>query len=163
MTARDFVIRPATIADADTLAAHRVGMFRDMGVAPAGLRNQLHADCLVSIREMMRSGEYLAWVAAPVAEPQRVVAGAGVQQRRLQPFPRREATGVAPGKEALIRNVYTEPEFRRRGIARALMLEVMTWARSHEIDSLVLHAAPDGKALYESLGFAPTNEMRFQG
>jgi len=163
VTGGDFRIRPATTADVEALAAHRVGMFRDMGVAPPALHAQLHADCARSIRAMMASGEYVAWVALPDTEPGRIVGGAGVQLRKLQPFPRRDGTGIAPGKEALVRNVYTEPEFHRRGIARALMRAVMAWSRAADIDSLVLHAAPDGRALYESLGFSPTNEMRFQG
>src|SRR5947208_3272495 len=31
------------------------------------------------------------------------------------------------------------------------------------LETLVLHASPEGRALYESLGFAATNEMRYRG
>jgi GNAT superfamily N-acetyltransferase len=58
-------------------------------------------------------------------------------------------------------NVHTEPPWRRRGLARRLMLEVLSWARTEALDSLVLHAAPEGRSLYEALGFVATNEMRF--
>jgi GNAT superfamily N-acetyltransferase len=94
------------------------------------------------------------------------VAGAGVQVRRVLPFPRRWPDGradVAHGLQAIVLNVYTEPAFRRRGLARRLMHEVLAWARQAQIESLVLHAAPDGRHLYEQLGFAATNEMRFMG
>ena len=43
------------------------------------------------------------------------------------------------------------------------MHEVLAWARQARIEGLVLHAAPAGRALYEQLGFAATNEMRFTG
>jgi GNAT superfamily N-acetyltransferase len=59
----------------------------------------------------------------------------------------------------LVVNVYTEPEYRRQGIARALMLALMEWARTTAADRVVLHASSDGRALYESLGFVATNEM----
>ena len=52
---------------------------------------------------------------------------------------------------------------RRRGVARQLMESILTWAGEVELESLVLHASADGRALYEHLGFAPTNEMRFMG
>jgi GNAT superfamily N-acetyltransferase len=49
------------------------------------------------------------------------------------------------------------------GLARALMYEILAWARATGLESLVLHTSPDGRALYEALGFAATNEMRFMG
>jgi len=65
--------------------------------------------------------------------------------------------------EAIVVNVYTEPAWRRRGAARTLMEQVIDWARAQGIGRLVLHASKDGRALYERLGFAPTNEMWFTG
>jgi len=59
-----------------------------------------------------------------------------------------------------ILNVYTEPEFRRRGLSRWLMQSVLDWCRANHIDLVILHASPEGRALYASLGFRPTNEMR---
>ena len=59
-----------------------------------------------------------------------------------------------------ILNVYTEPEHRRRGIARALMQIALEWCASNDVDAVILHASAEGSALYASLGFAPTNEMR---
>jgi GNAT superfamily N-acetyltransferase len=59
--------------------------------------------------------------------------------------------------------VYTEPAWRRRGVADALMRQVIRWAEAERLDRLVLHASEAGRALYQRLGFAPTNEMRFQG
>jgi GNAT superfamily N-acetyltransferase len=60
-------------------------------------------------------------------------------------------------------NVYTEPAWRRRGVAEALMRQVIRWAESERLDRLVLHASDEGRPLYQRLGFAATNEMRFQG
>jgi hypothetical protein len=41
------------------------------------------------------------------------------------------------------------------------MHEVLAWAGATHVDRLVLHAAQDGRLLYEQLGFSATNEMRF--
>ena len=48
-------------------------------------------------------------------------------------------------------------------MARRLMTEILSWARAVRLESLVLHAATDGRPLYEQLGFVATNEMRFTG
>jgi len=56
--------------------------------------------------------------------------------------------------------MYTEPEYRRQGLARRLMEAMVAWCRAERMTSVYLHASDDGRALYESLGFTPTNEMR---
>ena len=60
-------------------------------------------------------------------------------------------------------NVYTEPEFRRQGIARRLLTTMLEWAAQNGVDSVILHATDAARPLYASLGFEPTNEMRFMG
>jgi GNAT superfamily N-acetyltransferase len=162
-----FQIRPATIADAHVVAHHRASMFHDMGALPSPLVQPLKEMTLTYLEDAMPRGEYFGWLAAPSDDAARIVAGAGVQVRRVLPFPQRwidrPIDSVGFGRQAIVLNVYTEPAFRRRGLAREVMLEILTWARSAGIESLVLHAAPAGRRLYEALGFAATNEMRFSG
>jgi hypothetical protein len=61
----------------------------------------------------------------------------------------------------LVVNVYTEPARRHQGVARALMRALMAWSAAKEFDRVVLHASDSGRPLYHSLGFLPTNEMRW--
>jgi GNAT superfamily N-acetyltransferase len=65
------------------------------------------------------------------------------------------------GRQAIILNVFTEKGWRRRGVAAVMMDHVVRWARSANLDTLVLHASAEGKRLYERLGFIPTPEMRY--
>jgi GNAT superfamily N-acetyltransferase len=118
------------------------------------------------LQEAVALGEYFGWVASPSRELDRIVAGSGVQVRRVLPFPWTIPDGradIAYGRQANVLNVYTEPAFRRQGVAGALMHVVLAWAQTTHRESLVLHAAPDGRALYEALGFVATNEMRVMG
>jgi GNAT superfamily N-acetyltransferase len=161
-----FLIRRATPADVEVIARHRAAMFRDMGSAGEELIDDLISATRQRLEEAMPRGEYLGWLASLQGQPESIVAGAGVQLRRVLPFPRPRLDGpveLARGRQAIVLNVYTEPPWRRRGLARRLMLEVLSWARTEALDSLVLHAAPEGRSLYEALGFAATNEMRFMG
>lgn len=58
-----------------------------------------------------------------------------------------------------VEGVYVLRLFRRRGIASQLMHECIEWLRSMQCDSVRLQSTPDGRPLYESLGFIPTGEM----
>lgn len=138
-------------------------MFRDMG--------ELHEDQLETLRgaaerdlaAWLASGDYVSFVASPAGRPAEIVAGAGIQIRKLLPRPLPGGAGIRLGPEAIVLNVYTEREWRRRGVAERLMQGLIDWARDHGIARLVLHASPEGRSLYERMGFEPTNEMRYTG
>ena len=108
------------------------------------------------------SGEYLGWLATSKTEPGLIVAGAGVQLRQVPPHPSSNGA-FARGRHAIVLNVFTEPEWRNRGVALLLMEEILRWAHAEKLDRLVLHASPQARSLYEKMGFIATNEMRFDG
>jgi len=56
--------------------------------------------------------------------------------------------------------VYVLPEYRRRGVARALTDAALGWLRGTGCFEAKLHASPFGHGIYESLGFTLTNEMK---
>lgn len=151
-------IRLATLADVPTLVHHRVAMFRDMGELTEHTEQPLAQASESFFRTTVPSGEYLAWLAFTADTSRRVVAGAGLWLRPM--IPRPYAHGIAQGVEALVVNVYTEPEWRRRGLAALVMRHLLDYTREHHIARVLLHASNDGRALYESLGFVPTSEMR---
>jgi len=151
-------IRRATAADAGVLARHRADMFRDMGQLPADLRDTLVEAARAYFAAAVPDGRYVAWLAEGEGK---IVAGAGLQLRELLPRPVPGGARLVRGPQGLILNVFTEPASRRRGVAAALMRELLRWCRANGIESLVLHASPDGRPLYEKLGFTPTNEMRY--
>ena len=158
----DFRIRLATPHDAEVIGYHRARMFQDMGQIPAQLYDSFQRRSQERVREMLISGEYVGWLASPGTTPEKIVAGAGVQIRKVLPHPATD-DAFAEGSQAVIINVFTEPEWRRQGLAERLLKEIINWSREKKIDRLVLHASEQGRALYERLGFIQTNEMRFEG
>jgi GNAT superfamily N-acetyltransferase len=161
-----FHVRPATLADRAAIAQQRVALFIEMDRMNPSQAGVLTDATVAYLANAIPSGEYVGWLATPAATPSRVVAGCGAHVRSVAPFPWRFPTGgevIAAGRQALIVNVYTDHEFRRLGLARRLLMTVVDWARTHRVDSLILHATPDGRPLYESLGFEASNEMRFMG
>jgi GNAT superfamily N-acetyltransferase len=162
----EFRVRSALVEDAGIIARHRACMFEEMRQLPADVFDTLRRDAEAFLRAAIGRGEYLGWLATPADAPDLVVAGAGVQRRRVLPHPVPRAEGgvrIAAGRHAIVLNVYTEPEWRRRGLGELLMREVLAWSRSERLDRLVLHASEAGRPLYQRLGFVATNEMRFAG
>ncbi len=149
-----FAVRLASTDDIDTLVAHRRAMFVDMGYRDEGALDSMATKCRPWLLTKMDSGEYLAWLAT--APHQSVVAGAGLWLMDWPPHM------IGCGPRANILNVYTAVDYRRRGLAGALMKATIEWCRSNAIDTVVLHASPDGRRLYESVGFTGTNEMRLR-
>jgi GNAT superfamily N-acetyltransferase len=147
------VLRVASAKDASTIAKHRRSMFRDMGYHDEVALDSMMAKFLPWLEAKMVSGEYLAWLA--VTEGDITVAGAGLW---LMDWPA-HMLGSSPRRGNVL-NVYTEPEFRRRGLARGLIGAALDWCKINRIDLVILHASPEGRALYESFGFEAGNEMR---
>ena len=141
-------------------------MFSDMGELPAERFEGFRAQSKETLHRMFERNQYIGWLTSPHDQPGKIVAGAGVQLREVPPHPQPDVNGridVVSGRQAIIQNVYTEPEWRRRGLALQLMKEIIGWASKTGIDSLVLHASDEGRPLYETLGFIATTEMRFRG
>lgn len=158
-----FTISLATDADAATLASHRVGMFHDMGAIHPSMEPVLRDAAERYFGAAIPSGEYVAWLAVAADGSRRAIAGAGLQLRPMLPRPDPSGQALLTGLEGLVLGVYVEPAWRRQGVARELMRTLLHWSQARRVARLVLHASDDGRALYESLGFVATNEMRYAG
>jgi GNAT superfamily N-acetyltransferase len=63
------------------------------------------------------------------------------------------------GLNATIAGVYTFPEYRRRGLARAIVTRLIDLCRTQGCRAIRLRASEQGRPLYEQLGFVPGDEM----
>jgi len=148
-----FTIRPATTADVDAIVRHRCEMYRAMGCTDEKALDGVADNCRPYFQSAIADGNYRAWMA--VVADGRIVGGGGVGLIAWPGNPRDPLC-----RRAIILNMYVEPEFRRRGIARALMQTMVDWCRKEGLVTVDLHASHEGRPLYESMGFRPTNEMR---
>jgi len=158
-----FTIRLATPEDVDAIAEHRARMFQEMGEVSPDTFEILRAKSRECLRDLLTRGEYIGWLAVPTQHSEVIAGGAGVQLRQVLPHPvscAKDGNGIAEGRHATIINVFTEPDWRRQGVAALLLQKIVDWARAERLDRLVLHASEAGRSLYERLGFVGTNEMR---
>ncbi len=101
-----------------------------------------------------RAKRFFAYI---VETPKGVPAGSGaVWLAPNQPRPGRVGTSGLP----YILSMYTEPRYRRRGVATRLVLTMIEWAERRRYGRVVLHASPMGRPVYARLGFQPSREMR---
>lgn len=127
-------------------------MFADMGEGDETARQAMAVAGRSFIAAALEDGSYRGWL---VEVDGHVVAGGGVAIVGFQPTP----SDPSP-RRAWVLNMYTEPSFRRRGLARLVLESIIAWSREQGLRSLLLHASDAGRPLYESMAFAPTNEMR---
>ena len=149
-----FTIRCASTADLETLVEHRRAMFQDMGYNDQAAMRAMSQKFRAWLLEHMNAGDYLAWLAS--APDGATAAGTGLWLMDWPPHM------IGRGRRGYILIVYTCANFRRRGLARVLMQAALDWCKHNGIDTIILHASPSGRSLYESLGFAATNEMRLR-
>ena len=149
-----YTFRQATQKDATIIAQQRCGMFLDLGFADDAIMKQKIAEFIPWVAGKMAASEYFAWLAL---SGETVVAGLGLWLIEWPPH----LVGLAQHRGYIL-NVYTHPDHRRQGLARELTRTAVDWCAAHGIDFVFLHASPQGRLVYEGLGFQPGSEMRLR-
>lgn len=152
---KEILIRRAVPSDMPTLIRHRRMMWWDMGRRDEAVHAISDQAAKEYFSTAVADGSYQGFLA--VTSDGNIVGGGGIV---ISAWP--SLLGQRIPKRAMILNVYVEPEFRRRGIARRLMIEMIDWCQNNGFTSVGLHASDEGRPLYEQLGFKPTNEMRLE-
>jgi GNAT superfamily N-acetyltransferase len=144
-------IRRATVDDLADILRFRRGMLNDMGSADEAALDRMEEAAAVFLRAGFADGSCLVWIAeddAPVA----------CGMLHVVPW---IPSAIDPStRRVWVHNMYTEPGYRRRGIADEIMRTMLEWCRSQGFSSVTLHASEKGRGVYERLGFRESNEMR---
>jgi len=148
-----YAMRPAMVEDLEAVLHHRRRMFEDMGYRDEAALDLMVASSAVLLKKGLADGSYRGWLVERLGAG--VIAGGGVISLEFQPHPQN-----AGSRRSWIVNMYTEPEHRRRGVARWIVEAIVAWCREAGLPSVYLHASNDGRPLYASFGFEPTSEMR---
>ncbi len=148
----DFTLRPSTLADLDSHVLHRVAMFKDMDYGEEAGRARMAAAFRDRLRTWLSTGEVRGVVAESAGQ---AVAGALLQFKEALPNP------LSPqAVRGYLFNVYTDPAFRGRGLARQMTAALLEVAKTQGIGMVELHASKAAESLYRSMGFEPTSEFR---
>lgn len=154
MPPENILIRPASLADIPEILRQRRRMYEDIHHTDSDALDTVVSLSAAYFKVAIAEGSFQAWLAT---DSERAVAGGAVL---VSPWPAHP--NDLECRRATILNVYTDPEYRRRGISRAIMQTIVAWCRSERFAFVSLHASTEGRPLYESLGFEPSNEMRLK-
>jgi GNAT superfamily N-acetyltransferase len=151
-SAFQFAIREASLTDIPEIVRQRRRMYEDMNYNDLTRLEEMASLATEYLRKAMRDGSFRSWLAS---DGERIIAGGAVN---ISPWPSHPYDLEC--RRATILNVYTDPEYRRQGVAQKLMQTMIEWCRLEGFARITLHASDDGRHLYESLGFEASNEMR---
>jgi GNAT superfamily N-acetyltransferase len=138
--------------DIETVCRHREDMFRDAGRAEDVLR-PMTKHFREWLRPRLSDGSYFGFIACQDdGEP---IAGIGLMLIDWPPHPSHPITD----KRGYVLNVFVEPEYRGRGIARHLMHLAHAEFSRLGVQLAILHSTAKGRRMYADLGWQGTTEM----
>ena len=143
-------VRPATVDDIGELVRLRGLLFASLGESfgppPDGpAHRDWRSACAAALAEQLADDRTRVLV---VDGGERLACcGVGVIDQRL-PTPYNPG-----GRVGHVFGVVTDPAYRRRGYARAVVTGLLRWFDDRGLWRVDLNAAPNAQALYRSLGF----------
>ena len=141
-----YSLRKATLNDIDILIEFRIKFLKEIQDLPPVKEMEIFRTSLKKFfLDKMKLHEFIAWLAEFDNE---IIATSGLSFLQKPPH----FINIT-GKFAYIMNMYTDPEWRKKGIGSALLEKLFEEINNRGIQSVVLHATPDGRPLYEKYGF----------
>ena len=146
----NLIYKKATIEDIDILTETRIEVLK--------AANKLSDDADMSevkeqsynyYKKALRDGTHIAYL---VFDKSRFAGAGGVSFFQVMPTYHNPS-----GKKAYIMNMYTSPEYRRKGIAYKILDMLVKDSKSKGISSISLEATDMGRPLYEKYGFVKMN------
>jgi ribosomal protein S18 acetylase RimI-like enzyme len=131
--------------DLELICHHREEMFRDAGSDGQSLTTMTE-NFRPWLAPRLGDGSYFGFILTRGGEP---AGGVGLMLIDWPPHP----LHPADDRRGYVLNLFVEPEFRRRGLARQLMQLAEAELARRGVSLLILHATEKGRPLYMELGW----------
>ena len=103
----------------------------------------------------MSDGTFVSWLAIDGGQ---IVGTSGISFVEKPPY-----FGCRSGKMGILSSMFTDPEYRRRGIAKELLSRVVEEARAYGCGTVQITASDMGVLLYTDFGFVKNgNFMQYK-
>jgi len=136
------VYRKLTENDLDTFIRMRIAQLREEGATE-------DLDLVPALTDFyyrhMADGTFVSWLAT---DGDRIVGTSGMSFVEKPPY-----FSNPTGKIGLLSSMYTDPDYRRRGIAKELLRRVTEEARAYGCGAVQITASDMGMLLYSDFGF----------
>ena len=144
--------RKLTSGDLDTFIQMRISQLREEGATE-------DIDLAPSLKDYyvrhMADGTFVSWLAMDL---DRIVGTSGMSFVEKPPY-----FGCPSGRIGLLSSMYTDPRYRRMGIAKELLSRVVDEARAYGCGTVQITASDMGVLLYTDFGFVKNgNFMQYR-
>ncbi len=134
--------RKMTVLDLDTFIRMRISQLREEGATE-------DIDLVPSLQDYytrhLADGTFVSWLAV---DGDRIVGTSGMSFVEKPPY-----FGCPTGRIGLLSSMFTDPDYRRRGIAKELLSRVLNEARAYGCKTVQITASDMGVLLYANCGF----------
>ena len=138
----DIEYRKLTTADLDIFIQMRINQLREEGAKE-------DIDLTPALKDYyqrhMSDGTFVSWLAL---DGEKIIGTSGMSFVEKPPY-----FGCPSGKMGLLSSMYTDPTYRRQGIAKELLGRVVQEARNYGCGTVQITASDMGVKLYSAYGF----------
>ena len=144
---QDMEFRKATAEDIDLLVRTRIEVLRAAnGLADSADMSEVEKQSRAYYEKALADGTHTALL---VSDHGQFIGAGGISYYRIMPTYHNPT-----GRKGYIMNMYTRPEYRRKGIASHTLDLLIQDARENGLASVSLEATEAGRPLYEKYGFS---------
>ena len=138
----DIIYRKLEEKDLDTFISMRITQLREEGAVE-------DIDLVPALKDFyhrhMADGTFVSWLAL---DGERIIGTSGMSFVEKPPY-----FGCPTGRLGLLSSMFTDPEYRRMGIAKELLHRVVEEARAYGCGAVHITASDMGVKLYTAYGF----------
>ena len=144
----NIIYRRLTKDDLDTFIDMRIRQLREEGATE-------DIDLIPPLRDYydrhMSDGTFVSWLAL---DKDRIIGTSGMSFVEKPPY-----FGCPSGRIGLLSSMFTDPDYRRMGIAKELLNRVVEEARAYGCGAVQITASDMGVKLYTAYGFVHNNNF----
>ena len=147
----ELIYKRASIEDIEILTKTRIEVLRAANQLPDDIdMTDVEQASYAYYSKSLQDGTHAAYL---VFDGAKVVGAGGVSYFRVMPTYHNPS-----GNKAYVMNMYTNPSYRRQGIAYRTLHLLVEDAKSRGVRAISLEATDMGRPLYEKYGFVKMND-----
>jgi GNAT superfamily N-acetyltransferase len=144
--------RIANKSDLEQLANLRWNFRMESGEEKAAMsREEFVEKCVEFFKEKTKGDYHIYWIAEEEGE---IISQIFVHKIDMIPRPCK-----INDQFGYITNNYTKPEYRAKGVGTKLLKKVIEWAKSEDLELLIVYPSEKSHTFYERVGFRMENEV----
>lgn len=147
---QQYLLIEASVEDIPTLVQHHRRMFEEIRKSKnLAMDKQKLNEMDISYRDKLnneiKNGICKAWV---IKEKDQIIASGAISITSMVPNPDDSSYYIG-----YLHSVFTENEFRKRGLAEKVVNGILDYCKSNNINRVLLNASEAGRSVYEKIGF----------